>query len=75
MYRIGKHVPNRLFWRKCLVSILLCYMVFADVTPLLQWPPALPELPVAEAADDVSIKIESFDQNVTTDGVYVYAPE
>ncbi|MEM9336234.1 MAG: hypothetical protein AAGA35_00050 [Patescibacteria group bacterium] len=43
-------------------------LVFYDLTPLLQWPPQLPELPVAEAAVVPAIKVESFDQDVTTDG-------
>jgi hypothetical protein len=48
--------------------VLLCALVSLDIGPLLQWPPAPPQLRQVEAAILPAIKVESFDQNVTTDG-------
>lgn len=54
--------------QKCAVILLVFQLVCSDLSLLLQWPPAIPEVPAAEAADDNSIFIETFNQNVTTDG-------
>jgi hypothetical protein len=53
---------------RLVAGMIIFTFVFTDIGPLLQFPPALPEVPQAEAAFVPAIKVESFDQDVTTDG-------
>ncbi|MDA8596744.1 hypothetical protein N9L26_00200 [Candidatus Pacebacteria bacterium] len=55
--------------RKLVIVVLLSVLVFGDFSPLLQWPPAPPSVPTVAAAEILpAIRIETFDEDVTTDG-------
>jgi hypothetical protein len=63
-----KHKRFFAYIQKTLTIMLVTFLAFYDVSPLFQWPPERPMLPKAEAAEEQAVRVESFDQDVTTDG-------